>query len=66
MFFARRLGSQPRRRRRRGVTSTEYAVMLALMLGVAMTAINCLGRSTQQTFQRTRNAIPSGSSSSGS
>ncbi|MGD9645338.1 MAG: Flp family type IVb pilin [Pirellulales bacterium] len=40
-----------------GVTSTEYAVMLALILGVCTTSINCLGLSTRQTFQSAGDAM---------
>jgi Flp pilus assembly pilin Flp len=34
------------------VTSTEYAVMLALLLGICTSAINCLGVHSQATYQR--------------
>lgn len=30
-----------------GVTSTEYAVLLAVLLGTCTSAINCLGRMSQ-------------------
>ena len=36
----------------RAVTSTEYAVLLALLLGVMTSSINCLGRVSQRTFER--------------
>ncbi len=49
-----------------GVTSTEYAVVLALILGVCTTSINCLGLRTAQTFQNAGNAMQTGSSQSGS
>ena len=39
-----------RRVRRRGVTSTEYAVMLALIIVVALTAIQTLGTSVSGIF----------------
>jgi Flp pilus assembly pilin Flp len=47
----------PRGRRRRGVTSTEYAVMLALMLGVAMSSVQCLGLTAHRVFEETEKAI---------
>jgi len=40
-----------------GVTSTEYAIMLALILGVCTSAINCLGYRTSQTFQSAGDAM---------
>lgn len=55
--IVRRRGCCRRPRARRGVTSTEYAVMLALMLGIAMSAINCLGLSARNSFDRTGEAI---------
>lgn len=57
MLRSRRSRNRATPGRRRGVTSTEYAVMLALMLGVAVSSINCLGAKTNQTFQRTGDAI---------
>ena len=49
-----------------GVTSTEYAIMLALILGVCTSAINCLGYRTSQTFQSAGNAMQtSGGESNG-
>lgn len=40
-----------------GVTSTEYAIMLALILGVCTSAVNCLGYRTGQTFQSAGDAM---------
>ena len=54
-----------RRVRRRGVTSTEYAVMLALMLGVAVSSINCLGRKTNAVFMYTEQQMGGGGSDDG-
>jgi len=45
------------------VTSTEYAVMLALMLGVCTSAINCLGQATNNTFQDVSDSIGSSAGS---
>jgi Flp pilus assembly pilin Flp len=40
-----------------GVTSTEYAVMLALLLGAATTAVNCMGQATRNSLQKSSQAI---------
>jgi len=53
MLRVGRLVDRARKYRRRGVTSTEYAIMLALMLGVAMSSINCLGKKTNAVFTYT-------------
>jgi Flp pilus assembly pilin Flp len=42
-----------------GVTSTEYAIMLALILGVCTSAVNCLGYNTNRTFQNAGDAMQS-------
>jgi Flp pilus assembly pilin Flp len=39
------------------VTSTEYAVMLALLLGACTTAVNCLGQATRNTFTNVGNSV---------
>ena len=44
-----------------GPTAVEYAVMLALIIVVALTAIQTLGTRTSQTFQSVANQLPSGS-----
>ena len=41
----------------KAVTSTEYAVMLALILGICTSAINCLGLAANNTFQNVGNSI---------
>ena len=51
-----------RKHRRRGVTSTEYAIMLALLLGVAMSSINCLGKTTNAVFTYTGQQMGGGGS----
>lgn len=40
-----------------GVTSTEYAILLTLILGVCTTAINCLGQQTASTYQNVGNSL---------
>jgi Flp pilus assembly pilin Flp len=54
-----------RKRRRRGVTSTEYAIMLALLLGVMMSSINCLGKTTNAVFTYTEQQMGGGGSDDG-
>lgn len=41
-----------------GPTATEYAVMLALIIVVAIGAIQLVGQDVQTTFQNVDNAIP--------
>jgi len=43
-----------------GPTATEYGVMLALIILVAVGAINALGTKVSTTFASINNAIPSG------
>jgi Flp pilus assembly pilin Flp len=50
----------------RGVTSTEYAVMLALILGTCTTAVNCLGQSANNTFQSVSSSISTSGPGGGS
>jgi pilus assembly protein Flp/PilA len=42
-----------------GATATEYAVMLALIIIVAIAAITLLGQRVRNTFQNIANAMPS-------
>ena len=44
-----------------GPTAVEYAVMLALIIVVCLTAITTLGQRANSTFNQVANAIPSGS-----
>ncbi len=53
-------------REERGVTSTEYAVMLALILGTCTSAVNCLGRGTNSAFQSVSSSISTAGAGSGS
>lgn len=46
-----------------GPTATEYAVMLALIIIVALTAITTLGSKVKTIFTNVETALPSGSSS---
>lgn len=43
-------------------TAVEYAVMLALIIIVCITAITSLGSAVNSTFQGVSNSIPSGGS----
>lgn len=49
-----------------GPTATEYAVMLALIIIIALGAITALGTKVSSVFTNVENSLPSGSSSSGS
>ena len=49
-----------------GPTATEYAVMLALIIIIALGAITALGTKVSTVFTNVTSALPSGSSSSGS
>ena len=44
-----------------GPTATEYAVMLALIIIVALAAIGALGSKVNQIFTNVEAALPSGS-----
>ncbi len=44
-----------------GPTAVEYAVMLALIIIVCLTAIQAVGTRAQSTFQQVANTLPSGS-----
>jgi len=44
-----------------GPTAVEYAVMLALIIVVCITAITTLGQNANNTFNAVDNALPSGS-----
>ncbi len=44
-----------------GPTAVEYAVMLALIIIVCLTAIQAVGTRAQATFQQVANTLPSGS-----
>lgn len=44
-----------------GPTAVEYAVMLALIIVVCLTAITTLGQRANDTFNNVANTIPSGS-----
>jgi pilus assembly protein Flp/PilA len=46
-----------------GPTATEYAVMLALIIVVALLAIGALGSKVNTMFTNIETAIPTGSSS---
>jgi len=43
-----------------GPTAVEYAVMLALIIIVCLTAITQLGQKVNNTFMEVKNALPSG------
>jgi pilus assembly protein Flp/PilA len=43
-----------------GPTAVEYAVMLALIVIVCLTAIQAIGTSASQTFQNIADKLPSG------
>ncbi len=43
-----------------GPTATEYAVMLALIIVVALGAITALGTKVSTTFSNVTNALPTG------
>lgn len=43
-----------------GPTAVEYAVMLALIIIVCLTAITQLGTQVKTTFEGVKNAMPSG------
>ncbi|MHC4442450.1 MAG: Flp family type IVb pilin [Planctomycetota bacterium] len=43
-----------------GPTATEYAVMLALIIIVALTAIQLLGEKVESIFTSVETALPSG------
>ena len=45
-----------------GPTAVEYAVMLALIIIVCLTAITQLGQQVNTTFTNIKTAIPTGSS----
>ena len=47
-----------------GPTAVEYAVMLALIIIVCLTAITQLGQQVNQTFSDIKSSMPSGSSGS--
>ena len=49
-----------------GPTAVEYAVMLALIIIVCLTAITQLGQQVNTTFTNIKSAMPSGAVSSGS
>ena len=42
-----------------GPTAVEYAVMLALIVIVCLTAITAVGTKTSGTFNKVKNALPS-------
>lgn len=44
-----------------GPTATEYAVMLALIIIVALAAITLLGQKVRDVFTNVKNALPDGS-----
>ena len=44
-----------------GPTAVEYAVMLALIVVVCLTAINSLGTNAKTTFENTANSLGSAS-----
>ena len=44
-----------------GPTATEYAVMLALIIIVALTAIQLLGEKVETIFTNVETALPAGS-----
>jgi pilus assembly protein Flp/PilA len=46
-----------------GPTATEYAVMLALIIVVALVAIQTLGQNVSSTFQTTSSKLPAGGGS---
>ena len=46
-----------------GPTAVEYAVMLALIVVVCLTAIQAIGTNANATFQSVAAAMPSGSAS---
>jgi pilus assembly protein Flp/PilA len=46
-----------------GPTATEYAVMLALIIIVALAAIGALGSKVNTIFTNVESALPTGSSS---
>ncbi len=46
-----------------GPTATEYAVMLALIIIVALAAIESLGTKVQSIFSNVESSLPTGSSS---
>jgi len=48
-----------------GPTAVEYAVMLALIIIVCLTAITQLGQQVNTTFSNIKSAMPSGSAPSG-
>jgi len=43
-----------------GPTAVEYAVMLALIVIVCLTAIQAIGTNASQTFQNIADTLPSG------
>jgi pilus assembly protein Flp/PilA len=47
-----------------GPTATEYAVMLALIIIVALAAITGLGQTVDTIFTNVDNSLPTGSSAS--
>lgn len=47
-----------------GPTATEYAVMLALIIIVALTAITALGDKVNDIFTNVESALPDGTGSS--
>lgn len=49
-----------------GPTATEYAVMLALIIIVALTAITALGDKVDSIFTNVEAALPDGSTGGGS
>lgn len=49
-----------------GPTATEYAVMLALIIIVALTAITALGDKVNDIFTNVESALPDGTGGSGS
>jgi pilus assembly protein Flp/PilA len=42
-----------------GPTAVEYAVMLALVIIICISAINLVGQETQQSFNKTSNSVSS-------
>lgn len=46
-----------------GPTAVEYAVMLALIIVVAITAIQAVGTSTRDTFNNVSQQLPAGGGS---
>jgi pilus assembly protein Flp/PilA len=44
-----------------GPTAVEYAVMLALIIIVCLTAIQAVGTNASTTFQNVANTLPTGS-----